>query len=406
MGLFSRNNTKSIPEEAKQKWATSPTMIELSGMNTDKLINCSSTAGQVAAYERCSALATVINRKTQAVKNAKLSLLNAKGDEVTSSDLAAKPYLAPNRFQSMLEFFASVEHFKNLHGVAYVIKTELGALSEYYVVPNIFVSPVVNALKQTPFSIASEVDYYNIKIYGTYHKFSTDEVTIISDIDAKGDSAFTGLSRLIPLNETINAFISSYEAATELMSNRGMLGIISLYDDQLPGIATNVIPQSKADTERVQENLGKYGMLRKQFKYAITNKKANFVPVSSNLNDMGLVEIQNQCKKDIAYSFGVPAILMDMSGGTFSNVNEAQKSFYSDTIIPSALATAETISRMLGGKYRIMPYFDHLECFQQAKQQQASGMSNLVTALNNAVASGLMSVDEAKTQLSLYLIQQ
>lgn len=404
MGIFSRDKQKSqAPEALLQKFTSNPTVINFTDLNSSNYITCSTAEGQALAYTKCSALATVINRRVLALKNGKVTFEDSAGKEIASNSLLTKGLNNPNRFQTLLEFLASIEHYKSLHGKAYIIKTDLGALSEYYVVPNTLVNVVTSSAK-SPFEKFAGVQYYNVWIGTSQKRVSKEDMFVISDIDCSNSNAFVGDSRLVSLSESINTFISSYEAATELMSNRGMLGIISLYDESIPSIASNAIPQSKQEKEDVQRELGKFGMLRKQFKYAVTNKRANFVQVSANMNDLGITEVQGQCKKDIAYAYGVPAILLDMAGGTFSNVNEAQKSFYSDTVIPSVNATAEEVSRMMGAKFRIKIYYDHLDCFQLAKQQQASGMASLVTALNNATASGLMTTEEARRQLDMYLI--
>ena len=54
--------------------------------------------------------------------------------------------------------------------------------------------------------------------------------------------------------------------------------------------------------------------------------------------------------------------------------------------------------------FAIKPFFDHLELFQDAKRQQAAGMVSLVSALNQAVQTGLMSLPDAQNELQKYMI--
>ena len=63
------------------------------------------------------------------------------------------------------------------------------------------------------------------------------------------------------------------------------------------------------------------------------------------------------------------------------------------------------LNRIYGNEgFAIKPFFDHLELFQDAKRQQAAGMVSLVSALDHAVQSGLMSLTDAKNELQKYMI--
>lgn len=395
-------NKKSLNTDLQQKFVTNETAIELVGGGLN-LIDCKSVWGQSLAHEKCSVLASVVNMKVQSIKNARFVAVDARGKEIVGNNRELERFLRPNPLQSAQDLFGAIEYYKNLHGKAYIIKNEVGSLFDLYVVPNHLVTEMTNG-SESPFEAQAEVTYYNIKVGNTYRKYSKEEVFVISDSNSGKTSAFVGQSRLVPLMETINTFIASYEASTELMTNRGMLGVLSLYDDSMPSIAGNLLPQLKEDSERLQSTLSKFGLLRKQFKYAITNKKASFVHMSSTIKDLVLIEIENQCKKDISYNFGVPGILLDMTDSKYSNMIEAKVKLYSDEIIPEANTITDALNRIYQFKgIQVRAYFDHLECFQEAKRANAQGLANLVTALNNAVAGGLITKDQAILQLNDYL---
>lgn len=407
MRLFGQKSIskKSLDSDLVDKFvATNSTAIQLVS-GAAKIVNCNEVGGQELAYKKCSALASVVNKKSNAIKNARFMIVDGNGKEIKGKQREFDRFMKPNPNQSIQDFFASIEFYKSIFGRAYVIKNDVGSLYDLYVVPNTLVHEFGVASRKNPFERNPGIDYYMIQIGNSQKKYAKEDVWIISDVVSSTQDATIGQSRLVSIEETINTFIASYEASTELLMNRGLLGVLSLYDDNMPSIATNAIPSSKADTKDVQDKLSKYGLLRNQFKYAVTNKRANFVQMSSNITDMGITEIQNQCKKDIAYTFQVPAILLDMAGGTYANVNEAKKDLYTDAIIPEALSIASEINRIHGFTgFQVLPYFDHLECFQNAKQQQAQGMTNFVNALNNAVAGGLMTTEQATAQLNDYLI--
>lgn len=370
-------------------------------------IRTTSEGGQAKAYATCSVLMSVINKKVNAIKNLRLSAVDDAGEDIDEPN-AINLISHPNSFQSIEEFTANIALMVNVFGKAYIVKVDAVGVNsfELFVVPNLCVTPNIKVVRSATFIPDADIKDYTVSINGlnmtidTEHMFVVNDVT--SDLDTFGGS---GVSRMVALEEQINTFLSSYNATHELMVNRGMLAIISLTSGGSDIIRDVMLPQTQKEKTEVQTALGRYGIMSGDMKYAITAMNAAVHPVSSTITDLGLTEVQRNSKKDIADIYQVPSVLLDVEGSTYANAKEAKTILYTDAIIPEARNIFNTLNKIYGfNGFGVMPYYDHLELFQEAKRQQAAGMTSLVMALTNAVNAGLMGAEEAKAELMKYIV--
>lgn len=369
-------------------------------------INTSTAAGQALAVAKCSVLSSIISKKVTAIADARFWAKDAEDKDVERPQELAR-VMRPNAYQTLPEFVCMVEFFTQIFGKAYIYRmTPVGFdESEIFVVPNLMVSETTDSGVAASFKPFADVLKYTITFNGGQTiDVAPDDMFIVRDVTYSLNKMGDSVSRMIPLQDPINTFIASYEATNELLVNRGMLGIISLTSDD-PAALAAARPATADDKNELQNQLRKYGVLRDSFKYAITSYRAAYTPVSSTINDLGISTIINSCKKEIAYRYQVPSVMLDIEGATYSNYGEAKLEFYTADIIPSARNIMSVINKIYGfEEFKIMPFFDHLELFQNAKRAQAQGMTALVSALNAAVQSQLMTIEEAKIELNKYLI--
>lgn len=172
------------------------------------------------------------------------------------------------------------------------------------------------------------------------------------------------------------------------------MGIISLNSEDF---RTSVLPENKEDREQAQAALRRYGVMKGQYKYIVTGLKAAFVQISANMKDMNLTEVQRNAKKEIADAYQVPYVLIDTEGTTYANLTAAEVKLYNDAIKPDAERISEVLNAAHGfDGFRIVPYFDHLSIFQEAKRLYADSLTAAVTAASNAIASGLITEQQGK----------
>ena len=378
-------------------------IIDLFGSRAD-YINTLTPMGQARAFERCSILTSIITKKVSAISDARYWVKDQEGNDVEGTDILDK-MRNPNPYQTLPEFVCMVEFFSQIFGKAYIVKLDAigtGAF-ELYVVPNILVTENEKLEQEISFAPRSNIESYYINVNGLSFEVDTEHMFVVNDVTYSMNQMGGSVSRLAALQYPINTFVASYDAVNELLVNRGMLAIISMKAEN-PAV-TMKMGATKEEKQELEQQLNRYGILRGKMKYAITGYDVACVPVSSSISDLGISEIQLNCKKDIAYTYQVPAIMLDMADSKYANLAQAKLDFYTNDIIPAAKNIMATMNRIYGNdKYTVQAFFDHLDLFQEAKRQQAAGMVSLVSALNQSMQSGLMNVQEAREQLDKFLV--
>lgn len=407
--FLGRNITISKPgdDPLRSVHLTSDDLLRFLGMR-DGRIDTTTKAGQALAFARCSILVAIITKKVSAMADARYWMQDSEGADIEKPQEFAR-IMRPNQWQTLPELVCMAEFFSQIFGKAYIARIPVAGFKgefELFVVPNIMVDEVERTSLTPSFAPYASIERYTIRFpMGAQIDVAPEDMFIVNDttyaLNCFGDS----VSRMCSLADPINSFIASYEACNELLVNRGMLGIISLTSDIGPAALTDAMPATKGDKDALKDELKKYGILRGFMKWAITSYKATFTPVSSNIKDLGTLEIQNSCKREIAYTYQVPSILLEIQGSTYANLGEAKLDFYTNDIIPSALNIARMVNKIYDFEdFGIVPKFDHLDLFQNAKRQQAAGLTALVSALNQAMQSGLMPEEQAREELNKYLI--
>lgn len=369
-------------------------------------INTSTPEGQAIAFASCSILTSIVTKKVSAMGDARYWVQDVEGNDVKRPEVLERMQ-KPNKYQTLPEFVCMIEFFSQIFGKAYIVRIAPVGFEddfELYVVPNLMVQENSRIITEASFAPRADIEDYIVSLDSGYQiTVSKEDMFVVNDVTYSLNKMGGVVSRLESLQYPINTFISSYDAVNELLINRGMLGIISLMSDD--PVTTMAMPQTRKDKEELEDSLNRYGILKGRLKYHITAFKASYVPISSTISDLGLTDIQRNCKKDIAYTYQVPSILLDVEGSTYSNLGEAKLEFYTNDIIPSSRNIMAVINGIYGNEdVFVRPTFDHLELFQNAKRQQAAGMVSLVSALNQAVQSGLMSMTEAQNELQKYMI--
>lgn len=364
-------------------------------------------AGQAKAYALCSPLMSVISKKCAAIKNLRLAATTEDGEDIERPD-AVRTISRPNSVQGIADFVAYIEVMTQIFGKAYIVRMESVGFSgafELFVVPNLCVTENAAISPALSFMPDADIVDYTVTICGSSMKIAKEDMFIVRDASYDLNACGGNISRMVSLQKPVNTFVASYEAVHELMINRGMLAIISLTSGSGDIIRDARLPETESEKKNIQQAFRKYGIRSDQFKYAITSMNAAVSPVSSTITDLGLTDVQKACKKEIADIYQVPSVLLDVEGSTYANAKEAKAILYNDAIIPEANNIFYVLNRIYGFEdFKVMPYYDHLELFQESKREQAAGMTNLVNALNNAVSGGLMTTEQAKTELLKYIV--
>lgn len=400
------NNTASNLPASTLSYIGVPPVFQGS-TETVGTIDTRGKAGQAKAYALCSPLMSVISKKCAAIKNLRLAATTEDGEDIERPD-AVRTISRPNSVQGIADFVAYIEVMTQIFGKAYIVRMESVGFSgafELFVVPNLCVTENAAISPALSFMPDADIVDYTVTICGSSMKIAKEDMFIVRDASYDLNACGGNISRMVSLQKPVNTFVASYEAVHELMINRGMLAIISLTSGSGDIIRDARLPETESEKKNIQQAFRKYGIRSDQFKYAITSMNAAVSPVSSTITDLGLTDVQKACKKEIADIYQVPSVLLDVEGSTYANAKEAKAILYNDAIIPEANNIFYVLNRIYGFEdFKVMPYYDHLELFQESKREQAVGMTNLVNALNNAVSGGLMTTEQAKTELLKYIV--
>lgn len=400
------NNTASNLPASTLSYIGVPPVFQGS-TETVGTIDTRGKAGQAKAYALCSPLMSVISKKCAAIKNLRLAATTEDGEDIERPD-AVRTISRPNSVQGIADFVAYIEVMTQIFGKAYIVRMESVGFSgafELFVVPNLCVTENAAISPALSFMPDADIVDYTVTICGSSMKIAKEDMFIVRDASYDLNACGGNISRMVSLQKPVNTFVASYEAVHELMINRGMLAIISLTSGSGDIIRDARLPETESEKKNIQQAFRKYGIRADQFKYAITSMNAAVSPVSSTITDLGLTDVQKACKKEIADIYQVPSVLLDVEGSTYANAKEAKAILYNDAIIPEANNIFYVLNRIYGFEdFKVMPYYDHLELFQESKREQAAGMTNLVNALNNAVSGGLMTTEQAKTELLKYIV--
>lgn len=397
---------ESEPAVAPQSSTLHFTLNELRDIlgTSSRNINCATVEGQIQAMKACPVLSSVIIKKVCAIKNAKYW---AVGNDDNPKEIPSnmRRILHPNPGQYLGDFVGMVELYMQMHGVAYIYcERPAGIRNDFdlYVVPNrmVVTNRVLNA---TPsFNPDADVESYTINFdSGATLKVSPQDMYLVRDV---ASSIGTGTSRMEPLQKPINTFIAAYESVNELMVNRGMLGIISLTSNN-PILNMPNVPVTQEERDNIRTALQNYGTMSDQMKHLITNYNVGYTAVSSTITDLGLVDVLQNCRKDITDQYQVPSVLIDVEKSKYANASESKKFLYNDAIIPEANHILDVLNRIYGfEEVRVVPMFDHLEIFQQANREQMAASASLANALNTMLQNGALSREEVRDEWMKYTV--
>jgi HK97 family phage portal protein len=85
--------------------------------------------------------------------------------------------------------------------------------------------------------------------------------------------------------------------------------------------------------------------------------------------EMDFIEARNAAARDIALAFGVPPMLLGLPGdNTYSNMAEANRALWRQTLVPLVVRVSEELNTWLGGAYdgvEIVPNFDAVEALAE-----------------------------------------
>lgn len=165
------------------------------------------------------------------------------------------------------------------------------------------------------------------------------------------ENSYVGLPPLYAGQLSYEASNNNLEAQAQIHNNRGVSGILSPKDANIPMLPGEQVEMQK-DWNRRTTGIEKFGSVH------VTNQAMSYTPIGMNPSDLRLIESDLEHLRSICRIYGVSSALFnDKAGSTYNNVSEAKKDYYNDVLYPLSrkidLSLSKYLTKMLGisGKY-------------------------------------------------------
>ncbi len=129
---------------------------------------------------------------------------------------------------------------------------------------------------------------------------------------------------------------------------------------------------TEAQFDRLKEELEQnYGGSGNAGRPMLLEGGLDWKPLSLSPRDMDFVEAKSAAAREIALAFGVPPLLLGLSGdNTHANYAEANRAFYRQTVIPLVRRTAQALAQWLaeGDDLVLEPDLDAIEALADERE--------------------------------------
>lgn len=358
--------------------------------------------GQSAAYNICPPVNGIINRKARAFTNGKWWILDKEGNEATGAKVSGLQKLLkkPNPLQSWNQLLSQAKVYEQVFGEVFFFAiipagfSDKSKIKALWVVPNWIINVRLTGKHYFQTELADIIEGYDISLNGSITPLPDGSVIHIRDINQNSTDVTRGQSRLASLQDPISNIVAAYEARNVLITRKGALGILSNQTRDAAG----AVPLKEGEKEEVQEEFKKYGLSKEQYQVIITNANLKWQPMTFPTKDLMLFEEIEDDVRAIADNFDYPMYLLGFKeGSTYSNVGEAKKSLYQDTIIPEADGWAEAFTSFFeleGLGLKLSVYYDHLDVFQQSEKEKAEAFKVKNEGFKIAYEMGVVTREE------------
>ena len=377
-----------------------------------KKIDTTTVEGQRNAYQKCAMVSGAINKIQEAGRNGRWVIEDKNSNPSTKDTPLARLMKRPNPLQTWADFIAQAIAFKKLFGYCLVLPSYAAGMEgsargvfSLWVCPNWMINEIRYSGKIFGQSeLSGIINFFRI---GTTD-VASDRVIICPDSEVNCDS--TGMafvlpqSRIYPMSDQVSNIVQAYEARYTLMAKKGALGILSNEAKDVAG----AIPITTKEKEQIQTDFTQaYGLGADQSQIIITSANLKWQSMTFPTKDLMLFEEIKDDALMIYDKLGVPVFLTPYAEQTtYTNLPAAEKRFYTDTVIPGINGLLESICNFFksedDGQF-LKVYFDHLECFQKSKKEEADALRAMTDALNQPLQSRVITVEEYRAIMSNFM---
>ena len=200
-----------------------------------------------------------------------------------------------------------------------------------------------------------------------------------------------GLSMIQVASQVVQVGNDRWDASANLLQNRGAIGMIT--DKSQRPMSPEEVQKAQAVWDSNNNGLKKFG------KVSVTNKDLGYISMAMSPTDLKLIESGVVNLRAICNVFGVDSSLFnDPDNKTYSNRTEAEKSLYTNAIIPLSDKLSEALTNFICKNHfpdktvRMRQDFSTVEVLQENKKDKTE-------ILTKQVDSGIITPNEAREKL-------
>ena len=272
-------------------------------------------------------LYSIINKISSSGATIPLDLydINSNGEKELITDGELFELLKqPNRLQSIEEFVQESLMFLLLSGNSYTTGyRSLGMgdqIRELNNLPSQFVEiesgDMANPIKA----------YWYKEQYNTKYDFN--DVMHVRYANPKADQRLYGLSPLQAGNNALQSSNNTYDAKGNIIKNHGVSGILTNNSER--SLRKEDAESMQSSWDNLSTNPKKYG------RTLVTSAQLQFIQMGLSPTDLQLIESGIIDLRSLCNIYSVPSQLFnDVSGTTFSNMEAAKKSLYTEAVLPN-----------------------------------------------------------------------
>jgi len=206
---------------------------------------------------------------------------------------------------------------------------------------------------------------------------------------ADGMNIVKPISRIDTLKFPLSNIQAGYKKRNVLLENIGAIGILSAQNNDMGG----AIPMTPEERDQIRKDWYR----RSKDELIITEANVSWQPMSYPTKDLMLFEELTADKIALIDAFGLSLHLFSSEkNSTFTNVRDAIRMVFTDTIIPETQQIYNSLISQFGMDvegYYLEACFDHLPVLQPDKQQEAE-----VRKINSEVLTNLTNIGITLTE--------
>lgn len=330
-----------------------------------------------AALRQCSVIPSIISQKAFAFVKGTVTVWNPESEKPVRGQFKEwdELFRKPNAYQSQRQFFIHGYSYMQRHGYC-VIEPTYPAIfkdrpTELNVIPNWAIEWEWSTFGRNKKPKAA----YEVQD-GTRRKLDIEKLIIIRDPAATEyqDNGFLPLSRAADLEGEISNEITSLISRGEMITDRGMVGIVSNASgkDQFGGM-----PLEPAEKARLQRAMDGYGIMRGQSKRIVSNASLTYTPTTFDVNELGLHPEHIANVKAICNRYSFPfTMLAEGFEGKYNNSTNGRRDFQDTTIDPESMDFFEQLSlglKMYEQKCEVYMDYTGVASLQMSQKDKGQG---------------------------------